>query len=106
MALIVDVPLAGGFVAAGCYMRFQGTTVKKNYEDGTFYATAKIAAFKDATEAAKVGENGAPSGEKLAISSAGAVKVTGFDLESNGLVQLYAKLKTDLTAASITWAEE
>lgn len=107
MALIVDVPLQGGFVAEGCYVRIRVVdVVKKDRSDGTFYACADLAVFKDKIEADKVGTDGKPNGHMLVSPAVDRVKVINLDLESNGLVQLYNKLKTNLTAAGITWAEE
>ena len=107
MALIVDVPLQGGYTATGCYVRIRAVdVVKKNQSDGSYYACADLAVFKDATEAAKVGDDGVPNGQTLVCPEVDRVKVKNLDLESNGLVQLYTKLKADLTAAGITWAEE
>jgi hypothetical protein len=80
--------------------------VKKNRSNGTFYACCDLAVFKDKAEADKVGDDGAPNGQMLVSPQVDRVKVRNLDLESNGLVQLYDKLKTDLTAAGITWAEE
>ena len=107
MALIVDVPLQGGFVAEGCYVRIRAVdVVKKDRSDGTFYACADLAAFKDATEAAKVGDNGSPNGQLLVCPQVDRVKATGVNITANIHQQLYAKLKTDQTPAGITWAEE
>ena len=107
MAIIVDVPLQGGYVATGCYVRISAVdVVKKDRSDGTFYACADLAAFKDAAEAAKVGDDGAPNGQMLVCPQVDRVKATGVNITANIHQQLYAKLKTDLTAASITWAEE
>ena len=101
MALIVDVPLTGGFVATGCYVRIRAVdVVKKDPEEGTFYACADLEVFKDAATALE--ENA----QALQSSAVDRVKLTNLDLESNGLVQLYTKLKADLTAAEITWSEE
>lgn len=107
MALIVSVPLQGDFVAAGCYVRISVVdVVKKDRSDGTFYACGNLAVYKDADAAAQVGEDGAPSGNTLASPQVDRVKVTGVNLDNNIHQQLYAKLKTDLTAANIIWAEE
>lgn len=101
MALIVDAPLVGGFTATGAYVRIRAVdVVKKDKSDGTFYACADLEVFTD--KAAADSEDG----QALSSPSVDRVKVTGLDLESNGLVQLYAKLKADLTGAGITWAEE
>ena len=107
MALIVSVPLQGNFVAAGCYVRICVVdVVKKDRSNGTFYACADLAAFKDAAEAAKVGDDGSPNGQMLVCAQVDRVKATGVNIDNNIHQQLYAKLKTDLTAANITWAEE
>ena len=107
MALIVSVPLRGDYVAAGCYVRISAVdVVKKDRSDGTFYACADLAVFKDAAEAARVGDDGAPNGQMLVAPQVDRVKATGVNITANIHQQLYAKLKTDLTAAGITWAEE
>ena len=107
MALIVSVPLPGGFVAAGCYVRIRVVdVVKKDRSDGTFYACGDLAVYKDADEAAKVDVDGAPSSNTLVSRQVDRVKVTGVNIDNNIHQQLYAKLKTDLTDANITWAEE
>jgi|TARA_R110000765_G_scaffold424446_1_gene535251 hypothetical protein len=101
MALIVDAPLVGGIVAEGCYVRIRVQDVlKKNRDDGTFYACADLEVFVDKATA------DSEDGKALSSPAVDRVKVTGLDLETNGLVQLYTKLKTDLTAAEITWSEE
>ena len=106
MALIVSVPLQGDFVAAGCYVRISAVDViKKNRSDGTFYACADLAVYKDAAEAARV-TDGRLIGQTLVSPKVDRVKATGVNIDNNIHQQLYAKLKTDLTAASITWAEE
>jgi len=106
MALIVSVPLQGDFVAAGCYVRISAVDViKKNRSDGTFYACADLAVYKDAAEAARV-TDGRLIGQTLVSPQVDRVKATGVNIAANIHQQLYAKLKTDLTAASITWAEE
>ena len=106
MALIVSVPLQGDFVAAGCYVRISAVDViKKNRSDGTFYACADLAVYKDAAEAARV-TDGRLIGQTLVSPKVDRVKATGVNIAANIHQQLYAKLKTDLTAASITWAEE
>jgi len=106
MALIVSVPLQGDFVAAGCYVRIGVVDViKKDRSDGTFFACADLAVYKDAAEAALVSD-GAASGKTLVSPRVDRVLATGVDIAANIHQQLYAKLKTDLTAASITWAEE
>ena len=106
MALIVSVPLQGDFVAAGCYVRIGVVdVVKKDRSDGTFYACADLAVYKDAAEAARVAD-GASIGKTLVSPAVDRVKATGVNIAANIHQQLYAKLKTDLTAASITWAEE
>jgi len=107
MALIVDVPIQGGFVAEGCYVRIRAVdVVKKDRSDGTFYACADLAVFKDAAEAARVGDGGAPNGQMLVAPQVDRVKATGVNIAANIHQQLYAKLKTDLTAREITWSEE
>ena len=106
MALIVSVPLQGDFVAAGCYVRIGVVDViKKDRSDGSFYACADLAVYKDAAEAARV-DNGESIGQMLVSPRVDRVKATGVNIAANIHQQLYAKLKTDLTAASITWAEE
>ena len=106
MALIVSVPLQGDFVAAGCYVRIGVVDViKKDRSDGSFYACADLAVYKDAAEAARV-TDGRLIGQTLVCPRADRVKATGVNIAANIHQQLYAKLKTDLTAASITWAEE
>ena len=65
MALIVSVPLQGDYVAAGCYVRISVVdVVKKNRRDGTFYACADLAVYKNAVEAARV-SNGELIGKTL-----------------------------------------
>ena len=106
MALIVSVPLQGDFVAAGCYVRIGVVdAIKKDRSNGTFFACADLAVYKNATEAALVSD-GAASGQTLVSPRVDRVKATGVNIAANIHQQLYAKLKTDLTAASITWAEE
>jgi len=106
MALIVSVPLQGDFVAAGCYVRIRVVdSVTKDRSDGSWFAVADLAVYKDATEAALVSD-GAASGQTLVSPRVDRVKATGVNIAANIHQQLYAKLKTDLTAASITWAEE
>ena len=106
MALIVSVPLQGDFVAAGCYVRIGVVEVVKNdRSDGSWFACADLAVYKDAAEAARM-TDGAASGQTLISSRVDRVKATGVNIAANIHQQLYAKLKTDLTAASITWAEE
>ena len=106
MALIVSVPLQGDFVAAGCYVRIGVVDViKKDRSDGSFYACADLAVYKDAAEAARV-VDGRLIGKMLVCPRVDRVKATGVNIAANIHQQLYAKLKTDLTAASITWAEE
>ena len=106
MALIVSVPLQGDFVAAGCYVRIGVVdVVKKDRSDGTFYACADLAVYKNAVEAARV-SNGELIGKTLVSPRVDRVKATGVNIAANIHQQLYAKLKTDLTAAEITWAEE
>ena len=107
MALIVSVPLQGNFVAAGCYVRIRVVdVVKKDRRDGTFYACGDLSIYKDAAEAAKVDDDGQPNSDTLVSSQVDRVKATGVNIDNNIHQQLYAKLKTDLTAANITWAEE
>jgi hypothetical protein len=106
MALIVSVPLQGGFVAAGCYVRIRVVDkVSKDRSDGSWIACCDLAVYKDAAEAAKVAD-GAASGERMSSKQVDRVMATGVNIAANIHQQLYAKLKTDLTAASITWAEE
>jgi hypothetical protein len=106
MALIVSVPLQGDFVAAGCYVRISAVDViKKDRSNGTFYACADLAVYKNAVEAARV-TDGRLIGQTLVCPRVDRVKATGVNIAANIHQQLYAKLKTDLTAASITWAEE
>jgi len=45
-------------------------------------------------------------GQTLVSPAVDRVKATGVNITANIHQQLYAKLKTDLTAAGITWAEE
>jgi hypothetical protein len=107
MALIVSVPLQGNFVAAGCYVRIRVVdVVKKDRRDDTFYACGDLAVYKDAAEAAKVDDDGMSKGDTLVSPQLDRVKATGVNLDNNIHQQLYAKLKTDLTDANITWAEE
>ena len=106
MALIVSVPLQGDYVAAGCYVRISAVdVVKKDRSNGTFYACADLAVYKDAAEAARVAD-GELIGKTLVSPRVDRVKATDVNIAANIHQQLYAKLKTDLTAASITWAEE
>ena len=106
MALLVSVPLQVDFVAAGCYVRIGAVDViKKDRSDGTFYACADLAVYKDAAESARV-VDGEFVGQTLVSPRVDRVKATGVNIAANIHQQLYAKLKTDLTAASITWAEE
>ena len=106
MALIVSVPLQGDYVAAGCYVRIRVVDgIKKDRSDGTFYACADLAVYKNAVEAARVAD-GQLIGQTLVSPAVDRVKATGVNIAANIHQQLYAKLKTDLTAASITWAEE
>jgi len=106
MALIVSVPLQGDFVAAGCYVRISAVdVVKKDRSNGAFYACADLAVYKNAVEAARVAD-GQLIGKTLVSPAVDRVKATGVNIAANIHQQLYAKLKTDLTAASITWAEE
>jgi len=106
MALIVSVPLQGDYVAAGCYVRIRAVdVVKKDRSDGTFYACGDLAVYKDAAEAARVAD-GQLIGQTLVSPAVDRVKATGVNITANIHQQLYAKLKTDLTAAGITWAEE
>jgi len=106
MALIVSVPLQGDFVAAGCYVRISAVdVVQKDRSNGTFFACANLAVYKNAAEAARVAD-GELIGKTLVSPQVDRVKATGVNIAANIHQQLYAKLKTDLTAASITWAEE
>ena len=107
MALIVDVPLKGGVIVTGCYVRIRAVdVVRKDYNDGSYYACADLAVYKDKTVADERDSQNNARGETLTSLQVDRVKVTGVNITANIHQQLYAKLKTDLTAASITWAEE
>ena len=107
MALIVSMRIEGNAVVSGCYVRIHSIdVVKKDRTNGTFYATCKLATYRNASEAAQLDDDGSPSGLMLATAAVQRIKVTGVNIAANIHQQLYAKLKTDLTAASITWAEE
>jgi hypothetical protein len=127
MALIVSAPITGGFIVEGAYVRIRCIESVMKNEDGTFFAVADLAVYKDTATAQKrqilrpaydayVDDDGVSqpagdaqlgeyTGERLQ-SKVGRVKVLDIDITQNLYTQLYAKIKTDLTALSITWAEE
>ena len=127
MALIVSAPITGGFIVEGAYVRIRAIEAVTKGEDGTFFAVADLAVYKDTETAQKqqilrpaydayVDEDGVSqpagdaklgeyTGERLQ-SKVGRVKVLDIDITQNLYTQLYAKLKADLTEVGITWSEE
>ena len=90
MAVSADIPCACGTLQTGAYVRIKVVDVaKKDPESGTFYCCAEIEAFTDATAEDEI----TPPVQR--------VKVSPLDLDSNPLVQLYTKLKADLTTLGI-----
>ena len=107
MALIATATLKAGIDIANCYVRIRAVdVVKKDRSDGTFYACGEVVVYKDKATADELGRNGAPSAVPLDTVINGRVKAIGVNIDNNIHQQLYAKLKTDLTAANVTWAEE
>lgn len=96
MAIQCGLPVQGGMIATGAYVRIEQVNGKKDREVGTFYATGVVRAYVSASEAAK--ETPVP----LVTPVCQAVKVTNLDINANVLSQLYTKLATDLAAAGAT----
>ena len=96
MAIKCDLPVQGGMIAVGAYVRIREVSGKKDRATGTFYATGGVQAFVSAAEAAK--DNGVP----LVTPVCQTVKKTGVDITTNVLAQLYVKLTADLAAAGAT----
>lgn len=101
MAVQFDVPANGGLTASGAYVRLGPWYVKKNRSDGTYYVSAELEVYKDATEAAKVGDNGAASGERIQSVHVDRFKIKNVDPTSVSIATIYSELKDWLVAQGI-----
>mgnify|MGYP001557842041 CR=1 FL=1 len=96
MAIQCNLPVQGGMIAVGAYVRIGSVTGGKNRLTGTFQASGIVQAFVSAAEAND--QDGVP----LVTSVCATVSKSPVDITANVLTQLYNQLELDLAVAGAT----
>mgnify|MGYP006433990461 CR=1 FL=1 len=112
MALIVDIPLAGGVVAKNCYVRVRELRPMKRRlkvineeQEPYWFAIAHFVAYGSKEESLKCHPDGVPSGETLHAPALSYLQVR-VESETNVITTVYEELKNDLSKRGIQWREE
>ena len=112
MALIVDVPMAGGVIAKDCYVRVRQLepmrkriAVVNDETEPYWHCVAHFSIYGNKEDSELAHPDGTPRGPVLYAPSMRYIAVN-IDLDKNVIEAVYNALKEDLTARNITWKEE